>query len=475
MTQELDINKSDGSYRHVLRLAGPMILSTSSTSIQFFLDRMFLAWHSQDALAASGPAGIASFTILAFFLGTVGYVGTFVAQYFGAGRQHRIGPAVWQGIFLALIATLIIWTLYPAAQAIMDFAGHEQSVRELELQYFRITIIGGGLPVLLAALNGFYTGRGRMYTVMAVTMVVSIVNVALNYCWIFGHLGFPSWGIAGAAWATVTAGAVGVVIMASLFFSPTNRSRFNTARHIRFEWGLVARILRYGTACGLHWFVDVSAFALFIFLVGRIGTTELATVNAVFNINHLAFMPMIGLAIATSTIVGQFAGRSRPDLAQRATSASLRLALLYMSAIAAVFVLLPEPLLVLFKSRSGDADFPAMLELGRVLLIFVAIYTVSDGLAIVYSAALRGAGDTIFILVVTGIFSWIAMVLPVYLGLTYFNWGVITSFTCVMAYILSLTLAFYLRYRGGKWKTMRVIEAEEIKPVAISEGPLVEI
>ena len=340
MTHELDINKSDGSYRHVLRIAGPMILSTSSTTIQFFMDRMFLAWYSQDALAASGPAGLASFSVFAFFLGTVGYVSTFVAQYFGAGRQRRIGPAVWQGIFLALVATLLIWALYPAAPAIINFAGHEQSIRNLELQYFRIVIIGGGLPVLLAALNGFYTGRGRVYTVMAVTMVVSVVNVALNYCWIFGRFGFPSWGIAGAAWATVTATAVGVVIMAWLFFSPANRSRFDTARHIRFEWSLFARILRYGAPSGLHWFVDGSTYALFVFLVGRIGPTELATVTAVFSINHLAFMPMIGLSIATSTLVGQFAGRSRPDLAQRATSASVRLALVYMSVIAVIFVLL---------------------------------------------------------------------------------------------------------------------------------------
>ena len=96
--------KLDGGYRHVLRLAGPMILSTSSMSVMRFMDRMFVAWYSQDSLAASVPAGIASFVPLAFFIGTAGYVSTFVAQYHGAGREHRIGPAVWQGIYLGLAA-----------------------------------------------------------------------------------------------------------------------------------------------------------------------------------------------------------------------------------------------------------------------------------------------------------------------------------------------------------------------------------
>ena len=474
MAQELNISKLDGGYRHVLRLAGPMILSTSSATIMLFIDRVFLARYSQDALAASAPAGIASFTAIALFMGTASYVSTFVAQYYGAGRGHRIGPAVWQGIFFALAATVLIWMLYPAAQAIMDFARHEQSVRKLEVPYFRLLIIGGGLPVLRATLSGFYTGRGKMYTVMAVTMVVSVINIALNYCWIFGRCGFPSWGISGAGWATVTAQAAGAVIMVILFLSPANRRQFNTAGSIRFEKDLFARLLRYGVPSGLHWFVDVSAFTFFLFFVGRIGKIELATTNAVFGINQLAFMPMIGLAIATSTLVGQFLGRDRPDLAQRATSTSLRLVMLYMAIIAAVFLLLPEQLFLPFKSQQSNTNFAAMVALGRILLIFVAIYSLADGAAIVYSATLRGAGDTTFILIVTGILSWSVMVLPVYLGLTYFDWGVKASFACIIGYVAALAGAFYLRYRSGKWKTMRIIEPEEPKPVGISEGPLVE-
>ncbi len=162
MPENLANKQLDGGYGHVLRLAWPMILSTSSISIMHFADRMFVAWYSRDSLAASLPAAIASFLPLAFFLGTAGYVSTFVAQYCGANREHRIGPVVWQGIYLGLAAMILMWTLYPLARPIMNLAGSDPAVRSLGIKYFRILILGGGFIVLQAAMNGFYTGRGKM-------------------------------------------------------------------------------------------------------------------------------------------------------------------------------------------------------------------------------------------------------------------------------------------------------------------------
>ena len=474
MSEKQNTIELDGGYRHVLRLAAPMILSTSSVSIMHFVDRMFVAWYSQDSLAASTPAGIASFVVISFFLGTAGYVSTFVAQYSGAGREHRIGPVVWQGIYLGLVAMVLMWSLYPLAEPIMNLAGHAESVRILEIKYFRVLVLGGGFVVLNAALNGFYTGRGRMYTVMAVTFVTNGVNVALNYCWIFGKFGFPAWGLVGAGWSTVLAQGLGVVIMFALFLGPGNRRQFGTSTHIRLDKDLFKRLLRYGAPNGLHFCVDISAFTFFIFLVGRLGSTELATTNAVFSINQLAFMPMIGFAVATSTLVGQFLGRNRPDLAQRSTSAALRMVTLYMCLIAGVFVLFPEWLLGLFKSHQNSADAARMIELGTSLLIFVAIYSLVDGVAIIYSAALKGAGDTRFSLCLTAILVWSLMVLPVYVCITYFGAGLVISFAFVMLYIFVLAGGFYLRYHGGKWKHMRVIEAEPVQATVVTEGPLVE-
>ena len=80
--------KSDGGYREVLVVAIPLILSTATWSIQHFVDRMFLTWYSPETIAAAMPAGMLNFTIISIFMGTAGYVSTFVAQYYGA-KQYQ--------------------------------------------------------------------------------------------------------------------------------------------------------------------------------------------------------------------------------------------------------------------------------------------------------------------------------------------------------------------------------------------------
>src|SRR5271169_2838719 len=104
---------AEGGYRQILVIASPLILSTGSWSLQHFVDRMFLAWYSPESLAASTPAGILNYTVMSLFIGTAGYVSTFVAQYHGAGRPERIGPSVWQGIYISAIGAIAMALLIP--------------------------------------------------------------------------------------------------------------------------------------------------------------------------------------------------------------------------------------------------------------------------------------------------------------------------------------------------------------------------
>ncbi|MBN1636203.1 MAG: MATE family efflux transporter, partial [Deltaproteobacteria bacterium] len=102
-----------GGYREVLQMAIPLVLSTSAWSVQHFVDRMFLTWYSPEAIAAAMPAGILNFAIMSLFIGTASYVGTFVAQYYGAGQYNRIGTALWQGIYMSLIGALVLIFMIP--------------------------------------------------------------------------------------------------------------------------------------------------------------------------------------------------------------------------------------------------------------------------------------------------------------------------------------------------------------------------
>ena len=158
--------QTPGGYREVLFMAVPLILSTGAWSVLHFVDRMFLTWYSPEAIAAAMPAGILNFTIMSLFIGTAGYVNTFVAQYHGSEKFERIGPSLWQGIYISLAGGLFLVLLSPFSASIFRFIGHAPEVREQEIIYFRILCLGATPPIMAAALAGFFSGRGESWPIM---------------------------------------------------------------------------------------------------------------------------------------------------------------------------------------------------------------------------------------------------------------------------------------------------------------------
>ncbi|MFC1592294.1 MATE family efflux transporter, partial [Thermodesulfobacteriota bacterium] len=151
---------SPNGYREVLRVSMPLVVSMASTTLMLFTDRMFLGWYSVDAIAAVTPAGLIAFTFRCFFLGVVAYTNTFIAQYTGSGAPQQVGASLWQGIYFALAAGIILAGLAFIAEPLFDFAGHPREIRHLEVTYYKILMLGAIFNVLHDGLACFYSGRG---------------------------------------------------------------------------------------------------------------------------------------------------------------------------------------------------------------------------------------------------------------------------------------------------------------------------
>ena len=469
---------AEGGYREFLGLAFPLILSTASWSIQHFVDRVFLAWYSTEALAAALPAGVTNFIFLSFFLGVAQYINTFVAQYTGARHPQRVGPAVWQGVYLALASGLLALGLATIAVPLFDFIGHDPAVRQEEVTYFQVLCYGIGVHVLSTAVACFYTGRGRTWTVLAVNLAATGFNILADYALIFGRWGLPEWGIRGAAWATNLAGGLSALLFLGLFLRRAHREEFGSLRGWRPDRDLFGRLLRFGGPSGLTFMLDIVAFSLFVLIAGRLGTVELAATNLASHINSLAFMPLIGSGIALSTMVGQRLGRNRPEEAAYCTWSAIHLGMLYSGAMAAAYVLVPELFLLPFSAGSGGPEYAAAHGIAVALLRIVALYCVFDSLYLNFTAALKGAGDTRFIMWVSLPLAWSTMVIPCLVGQIYLGAGVYVLWSFLCAYVTIGSIVFYVRFRGGKWKSMRVIEdsaaiARDHEPgVASTDGAL---
>lgn len=448
----------------MLAVAIPLILSTAAWSVQHFVDRMFLTWYSTDAVAAAMPAGMLHFTMVSIFMGTAGYVNTFVAQYFGANRFERIGPALWQGVYIALIGWVLIAATIPLAGPVFRLVGHAPSVQAEEVIYFQILGLGAGPFIASYALSGFFSGRGRTWPVMWVNIATTAVNLILDYAMIFGHWGFPEMGIMGAGIATVIAGTFSLLTFIVLLAIGKNNQRYRTISGWRLDPDLFKRLLRFGLPSGVQFLLEIAGFTGFVLIVGRLGTTELAATNIAININTLAFMPMIGCGIAISVLVGQFLGANQPELAHKSAYSGFHLALCYMVAIAAAYVFLPDIFIAPFAHKADPEAFAQIYEYSVILLRFVALYSLFDTLNLIFTSAIKGAGDTRFVMITTVVLSVAVLIVPVYLVVVVWDGGLVVSWILLTAFVILLGSVSYARFVGGKWKHMRVIEEVRAVP-----------
>ncbi len=458
-----------GGYREVLGVSLPLVASMASTTVMEFTDRLFLSHYSVEAIAAATPAAVVHLLFLLTCMGITGYSGVFIAQYIGSGAPRRVGAALWQGVYMALFFGAGMGLLWYAAPAIFAFAGHSPGVQAGEVDYFRMLTAGSVLPLVNSCLAGFFTGQGRTRPVMVANMAATAVNIPLDYALIYGAWGLPEMGIAGAGLATSTGWGVGTLLFVRMVFTARNERSFRVWSGRGFEPELFRRMARYGLPSGINGFAELFSVTWFVFLVGELGETALAATNITFSINMVAFLPMIGMNIAVGSMVGQAMGRGSPADAERVTASTLHVAMAWMFALSLLFFCAPGPLYGLFLDGGGhDAAMAAqqaeIRELGVVLLRFVCVYCLLDGVTIVYTGALKGAGDTWFVMwnVLLGCVVW--LVLPTLAlrasGLMTLN----TLWAAFTAFILLLAVVSWLRFRRGAWKRLRLVETAHPLP-----------
>ena len=454
-------------YTEILRVGFPLVASMASSTVMQFTDRLFLSHYSVDAIAAALPASIASLTLTLTLMGVCGYTSVLIAQYVGSGAPRRVGSALWQGIWISLIGAVLLCLTWWAAEPGFAFVGHDETVQKLEVTFFRVLTTGSGLALFSATLGGFFSGRGQTRPIMIANVAAMIINVPLDYLLIFGGFGIPPLGVLGAGLATVTGWLVSVILLARMIFTRAHDDAYAVLSGRRFEWGMFRRLLRYGLPSGLNFFMELAAFTWFCLEVGRFGKEALAASNIAFSVNSVVFLPMLGLNLTVSALVGQAMGRGRPKEAERVTVNTLHVALAYMLPMSVFIALAAGPLMDIFAP--GDltiAQFAPVRAQGILFLYFIAVYSLVDAANVVYFGALKGAGDTLGILYVLlgGLF--FLLVLPI-MALNALGAATVMNYWVVFTgYVMLLAGIVMYRFYRRRWHSIRVVETA---PGAIAE------
>lgn len=447
----------DGGYRHVLSIAVPIVLGNAAFTIMQFTDRILLSRYSAEAIQAALPAGVLSFTLVAFFAAIAAYSGTFVSQYHGAGNREGCAKSFASAVILSVLFAPAVLLMLPVCRILMAASGHPPALLEAENTYAFWMVINGIPMSLHWVANGYLVGRGRVVAPTVVTVIGCALNILLDVLLIFGYWGLPRMGIEGAALATFLANVFGLVMLLFVIFFEKEVRELPWRELIRPDWKLIGRIVRFGFPAGLTMFIDCGSFAVFSLMMGRLDPLSLATNNIVLSVNNLAISPLIGLGQATTVLVGQFQGAGKSDFAKKAGWKCLHLGFVYMAAIAVVFFLFDRQILGFFRSPDSPYSIEDMIGLGKLLLFFCICWGMFDTMNVVLSGGLRGAGDTKFVFLSLLIGGWVFWVPAEIITMNYLGGTVVAGWAVMLAFIIAISFVFLWRWCGGKWMQIDLI------------------
>ncbi len=462
--------QDETSLKYILKLAAPMVIAHISFTIMQFVDRFMVSRLGTEELAAILPAGYVGFLPAAFAIGVMTSVNTFVSQSLGRGDKKACSNYCWQAIYMGLAYSLIVVVvMWPAAPAIFKMLGHEPAVAAMEVIYLRIMLYVQVLAVFVWASSQFFMGVHRPVVMMYSAIAGQVVNVAANYVLIFGKFGFPAMGIAGAAWGTFIGIAAGSAIRMAVFLIGDINTSFKSRHSLNIDFGKMADLLKVGFPAGIGLMVNIALWGVILFgMVGRFGKDALAATSAVLSCVNVSVMPVLGLATALTAAVGKAIGEGKKDVAIKQTSVCLRIGLVYMGLIGLCLLVFRNEIMAFWSSDD------TVIGIGVRIFILAAIYQVFDAATLIYNGSLRGAGDTVWLAIVSAFGAIVVLgvgslcIVKLFPGL-----GALGPWIGATLSIITVGLANRWRFKSNRWMRIDLFKRHGVS-VPISNGATVE-
>lgn len=442
---------SDGELRRTTwALAWPVIFSFSIESFVGLVDMLMVGRLGPTAVAGVGVGvqilGAVDSAMFAIGTGTL----AIVARHIGAGERSAAEETLRQSILTAVVLALVaILPVLVWAPALIGAFRVDPAVIVAATPFLRILMLAVPPASVLFVIVSSLRGAGDTRTPLAIGGVVGVVNVAAAYLLIFGRLGLPALGVAGAATATAVAFAVGAALGIALLLRGglVMRLRF---RPFRLHGDIVRRVLRIGYPAALEHLLMQIGFFLYIVFAAHHGTAPVAAYFIGVRILALSFLPGLGLAAAAATMIGQNLGARRPGEAERSGWAALWLAMSLMTACGLVIVAAARPIARLFvDDPEVIADAVSFIRvLGGLQPLMAIDFTLAG--------ALRGAGDTRFPLVAVFLGFYVCRLGFAYVATFVLALGVVWLWLALVGDYLVRSLLKLWRFRSGAWKLARV-------------------
>lgn len=409
-----------GALRDLTRLALPLSVVQVGYQLNGMVDTAFAGRIDDVALGAVGIGSMVFFIFPAFGLGVCMGLDPLLSQAFGAGEQRRARHMLWQGIYTAVLLSVPLSALVAACAASLENLGivPELGATTREYMYARLPSL---LPLFVSlVLRSYLQAARRTRPIFWAMIWTNLFNAAANYVLIFGDeglvrlglpaVGLPAFGVRGLGWATAIATLAMLLSLAAAVRKGSPDPRHIPSR--RIAWPVIAKVFAIGLPFGLHLVAEIGIFAAVQVLIGAMGVVATAAHQVAMTLAAGTFAVCLGIGSATSVQVGRAIGRGDSASTRRIGLLGVGMGAGFMTLAAIVMWTAPGLL-----SRLLTPD-PDVVAVASRLVIIAAGFQIVDGIQVVASGALRGAGITRFTFGVQLISHWLVS-LPVGAGLAF--------------------------------------------------------
>ncbi len=370
--------------RALWHLAWPILIGQLAT-IGMSVTDVAMAGHAsaQDLAGVSLGVSIWNITILTL-MGLLMAVNPIVAHHVGAGELEQVPHVVRQGLWKALAVGLLAVLLANLAAQVFDTMALEPRVRQVAKDFVHIASIGLPAFTCYRVLYGYSTSINQTKPMMVIALLALLLNGLVNWLLVFGNWGFPTLGGVGCAWSTMLCVWFNLLaLLAWMRWSAAYRRTWPFGLFEGPQWPMLRSLLKLGVPIGVTYFAETSAFGLIALLIAKFGSTQVAAHAIALNFTSLVFMVPLSLGLALLTRVGQSLGGGDPRAARFRAWVGVGLTLVFALVAASAMALLRTPI-----AQAYTSDVP-VATLAAQLLVFAALFQLSDCTQVVISCAIR--------------------------------------------------------------------------------------
>lgn len=430
----------------MLTLALPAIIEMGLNTLLGVADTLMISrFIGAEALSAVGNANQIFFVLIFIFSSFNTGATALVSRSYGEGDFHKLNRVAAQATFLnILIGAVITLLAFRSRHLLFLVYDLTPAVRGLAIDYFAIVALSIPLMFIAFSYAAVLRGAGDTKTPMIITGIMNIANIIGNYVLITGFGPFPEMGVAGAALATTLSRLLGFFLYTYVLFVKHTKVRIKL-QHMALTKDILSPLWQISYPGAIEQTLMQLSFLIGGIIITTLDTASEAAFRIILSIESLSFMPAVGLSIAAAALVGKSLGEKDVDKAETTGFIAAELGILWGILMGAVFLLFPETLLGIY-----DAG-PSLIALSALTMIVAGFNQPFLNFMIVLSGALRGAGDTRAVLMITTARLWLFFVPLTYLFIVHLDRGIAGFWMAEITSFLFTSILLYRRFRSRKW------------------------